>query len=102
MNIIGLSNAQMNKIKKVCMVKYVKEKGTYDELYYKFSSYMKSNMFATMFNSKIIYSDSNYKNCIYEWEYYLVVVPKDKLPYVSNIISMNDEVKSLKKKYTTW
>ena len=59
MNIIGLSNAQMNKIKEVCMVKYVKEKGTYDELYYKFSSYIKSNMFATMFNSKVIYSDSN-------------------------------------------
>lgn len=101
MNIIGLSNAQMNKIKEVCIVKYVKDRGTYNELYCRFSSYIKSNMFATMFNSKIIYSDSNYKNCIYEWEYYLVVVPKDKLPYVSNIISMNGEVKSLKKKHTT-
>lgn len=101
MNIIGLSNEQMDKIKEVCMIVYVKEKGKYDELYHSLSSYVKSNMFVTMFNSKVIYSNSNYKNCIYEWEYYLVVVPKDKLPYVSNIISMNDEVKSLKKKYTT-
>lgn len=27
MNIIGLSNAQMDKIKEVCMVKYVKDRG---------------------------------------------------------------------------
>ena len=32
MNIIGLSNAQMDKIKEVCMVKYVKDRGTYDEI----------------------------------------------------------------------
>ncbi len=102
MNIIGLSNAQMDKIKEVCIVKYVKDRGIYDELYFRMSSYVKNNMFATMFNSKVICFESSYKRCIYEWEYYLVVVPKDKLPYVSNIISMNDEVKSLKKKYTTW
>lgn len=101
MNIIGLSNAQMDKIKEVCMVKYVKDRGTYDELYCKFSSYMKSNMFVTMFNSKVIYSNFSYKKCIYEWDYYMVVVPEDKLPYVSDIISSDDEVKILKKKYTT-
>ena len=101
MNMVGLSNEQMAKVKEICMVKYVKDRGTYDELYCKFSSYMKSNMFVTMFNFRIICSNFSFKKCIYEWVLYLVGVPEDKLPYVSNIISNDDEVKILKKKYTT-
>ena len=101
MNIIGLSNEQMNKIKEVCMVKYVKDRGTYAELYCRMSSLVRNNMFVTMFKSRTVCSNSSYKKCIYEWDYYLVVVPVDKLPYVSDIISSVDEVKILKKKYTT-
>ena len=102
MNIIGLSNAQMDKVKEVCIVKYVKDRGTYDELYCRMFSLVGNDMFVTMFKSRTVYSNSSYKKCIYEWDYYLVVVPVDKLPYISDIISSDDEVKILKKKYTTW
>lgn len=101
MNNIGLSIEQFNLIKRVCKVSHIKDLGKYEELYFRLSSYMNDNMFITMFNSKVVYPNFNYKNYIYEWDYYLVDVPLDKLVYVSNVISENNCEKVLSKKYST-
>lgn len=101
MNNIGLSIEQLNLIKRVCKVSHIKDFGKYEELYSRLSSYMNDNMFITMFNSKVVCSNYNYKNYIYEWDYYLVNVPLDKLVYVSNVISENNCEKVLSKKYST-